>query len=168
MNLWFEREFDFSFPADLFPNVCARLRGTPARLEEVLAGQPSNILTVKPQQKWSAQEHGGHLLDLEPLWLARVEDYVQGSQQLTPTDLRNRKTDTANYNAQAPGQILAAFRAERKKLLERVSQIDPALHSSSIPHPRLHTPMRLVDHLFFVAEHDDHHLAHIWELVRPA
>jgi hypothetical protein len=21
-----------------------------------------------------------------------------------------------------------------------------------------------VDHLFFAAEHDDHHLAHIWEL----
>jgi hypothetical protein len=25
--------------------------------------------------------------------------------------------------------------------------------------------MRLVDHLYFVAEHDDHHLAQIWELV---
>jgi len=24
--------------------------------------------------------------------------------------------------------------------------------------------MRLVDRLFFVAEHDDHHLARIWEL----
>ena len=25
--------------------------------------------------------------------------------------------------------------------------------------------MRLVDHLYFAAEHDDHHLAIIWELV---
>jgi hypothetical protein len=25
--------------------------------------------------------------------------------------------------------------------------------------------MRLVDHLYFVAEHDDHHLAQIWQLV---
>jgi hypothetical protein len=25
--------------------------------------------------------------------------------------------------------------------------------------------MRLVDHLYFVAEHDDHHLARIWELI---
>jgi hypothetical protein len=25
--------------------------------------------------------------------------------------------------------------------------------------------MRLVDHLYFVAEHDDHHLAHMWELI---
>jgi hypothetical protein len=27
------------------------------------------------------------------------------------------------------------------------------------------TPMRLVDHLYFAAEHDDHHLARIWELI---
>jgi hypothetical protein len=32
-------------------------------------------------------------------------------------------------------------------------------------HPRLKQPMRLVDHLFFVAEHDDHHLALIRELL---
>jgi hypothetical protein len=25
--------------------------------------------------------------------------------------------------------------------------------------------MRLLDHLYFVAEHDDHHLARIWELI---
>jgi hypothetical protein len=25
--------------------------------------------------------------------------------------------------------------------------------------------MRLVDHLYFIAEHDDHHLARIWELI---
>jgi hypothetical protein len=31
--------------------------------------------------------------------------------------------------------------------------------------PRLKTPMRLVDHLFFVAEHDDHHLAISWGMV---
>jgi hypothetical protein len=29
----------------------------------------------------------------------------------------------------------------------------------------LRTPMRLVDHLYFVAEHDDHHLARIWDLL---
>jgi hypothetical protein len=28
--------------------------------------------------------------------------------------------------------------------------------------------MRLVDHLYFVAEHDDHHLARIWELIHPS
>jgi hypothetical protein len=28
--------------------------------------------------------------------------------------------------------------------------------------------LRLVDHLYFVADHDDHHLARIWELVNAA
>src|SRR5471030_2518799 len=94
--LWFDRKFEFSFPVELHPNLCARLRGTPARLEEALAGRSHELLTGKPQEKWSAQEHAGHLLDLEPLWLARVEDYVTGSAQLTVTDLQNRKTDEAN------------------------------------------------------------------------
>jgi hypothetical protein len=35
-------------------------------------------------------------------------------------------------------------------------------------HPRLGTPMRLVDMMFFVAEHDDHHLATITELARAS
>jgi hypothetical protein len=28
--------------------------------------------------------------------------------------------------------------------------------------------MRLVDHLYFVAEHDDHHLATIWEMIHTS
>ena len=165
---WFERKFEFSFPAELHPNLCARLRGTPGRLEEVLRGRSHKLLTEKPQEKWSAQKHAGHLLNLEPLWLARVGDYVAGSAQLTATDLQNRKTDEANYNARPLEQILAEFRTGRKKLLKRVEELDAAKFSRAILHPRLKTPMRLVDHLYFVAEHDDHHLARIWELVNPS
>jgi uncharacterized damage-inducible protein DinB len=164
--VWFDREFDFSFPVEMHPNLCARLRGTPARLEDALRDRAANeVLTYKPQQKWSAQEHAGHLLDLEPLWLARVEDYIQGNEQLATTDLQNRKTDDANYNSQPLEQVLGQFRAARKALLKRVEGLGAGLFSRPIPHPRLKVPMRLVDHLFFVAEHDDHHLAKIWELV---
>jgi uncharacterized damage-inducible protein DinB len=164
--LWFEREFDFSFPLELQPNLCARLRGTPARLEELLPAASSATLVNKPGQKWSTQEHAGHLADLEPLWLARVEDYVAASAILTPTDLKNRKTDDANHNARALETILAEFRTARAKLLSRLDELKPSLLARSIPHPRLKTPMRLVDHLYFVAEHDDHHLARMWELLR--
>jgi uncharacterized damage-inducible protein DinB len=163
--IWFERKFEFSFPVELFPNVCARLRGTPARLEEALGGRSHIILIRKAQEKWSAQEHAGHLLDLEPLWLARVGDYLAASDQLTAADLRNRKTDEANHNARPLEQILTEFRASRERLLKRVEELDSSLFARAIPHPRLKTPMRLVDHLYFVAEHDDHHLARIWELV---
>jgi uncharacterized damage-inducible protein DinB len=162
--VWFERKFEFSFPVGIWPNVCARLRGTPARLEESLRGRSRENLIWKADGKWSAQEHAGHLLDLEALWLARVEDYVAGSEQLAVADLRNRKTDEANYNARRLEEILAEFRAARGRLLRRVEELDAALFVRAIPHPRLKTPMRLVDHLYFVAEHDDHHLARMWEL----
>ena len=162
--IWFERKFEFSFAVELHPNLSARLRGTPARLEEALRGCSHKILIRKEQEKWSAQEHAGHLLDLEPLWLARLGDYVAAKDQLTAADLTNRKTHEANHNARPLKQILSEFRAARERLLKRVDELDAALFAQVITHPRLEKPMRLVDHLYFVAEHDDHHLAIIWEL----
>jgi uncharacterized damage-inducible protein DinB len=163
--LWFERKFEFAFPQELYPNICSRLRGTPTRLEETMHGQSRESLVRKPERKWSAQEHAGHLLDLEPLWLARVEDFVLGGTELTVADLRNRKTDEADHNAHPLDAILSSFRRERTKLMNRVEKLDSNAFGRTLLHPRMKTPMRLVDHLYFVAEHDDHHLAHIWQLV---
>jgi uncharacterized damage-inducible protein DinB len=164
--IWFERKFDFTFPVELHPNLCARLRGTPARLEEVLRGASRDSLVKKIQEKWSAQEHAGHLLDLEPLWLARADDYLAGGSELTAADLQNRKTHEANHNARPLDEILKAFRSARAQLVERVETLDATLLARAKLHPRLKQPMRLVDHLYFVAEHDDHHLASIWELLQ--
>jgi uncharacterized damage-inducible protein DinB len=163
--IWFERKFEFTFPVELLPNLCARLRGTPARLEEVLRGRSRESVVGKGHGGWSAQEQAGHLVDLEPLWLARVGDFVAGSGELTATDLANRKTDEAGHNARELEEILAEFRAARGRLLARVGELEGAVFGRAIPHPRLKVPMRVVDHLYFVAEHDDHHLARIWELV---
>lgn len=162
---WFERKFEFTFPVEQYPNLCVRLRGTPARLEEMLGGVARETLMRKPGGKWSAQEHAGHLLDLEPLWLARVDDFLQDGETLTAADLSNRKTHEANHNAYELAGILAEFRAARMRLVQRAQGLEPGLFGRSKLHPRLKQPMRLVDHLYFVAEHDDHHLARIWELL---
>jgi uncharacterized damage-inducible protein DinB len=162
--IWFERKFDFPLPLEALPDVLGRLRTAPARLEEALARFSPDVLIAKPRGKWSAQEHAGHLLDLEPLWLARVADYATGADELTAADLTNRKTDEANHNARPLVEIFRAFRKERETLLNRVKETDASLFGRSIPHPRLRTPMRLLDHLYFVAEHDEHHFARIAEL----
>jgi len=161
--LWFERKFDFTFPVEQHPNLCARLRGTPARLEEVVRAADRNALIRKPleNEKWSAQEHAGHLLDLEPLWMARIDDYFTEASQLTVADLTNRKTFAAQHNQRPIEEILAEFRSARSRLVSKVEKIDAAIFARTSLHPRLKTPLRLVDHLYFVAEHDDHHLAHI-------
>src|ERR1035438_1145806 len=98
-SAWFERKFDFCFPVDQHSNLCVRLRGTPARLEEMVRGAGRDSLVRRSKQKeWSAQEHAGHLLDLEALWMARVDDYIRGASQLTVADLSNRKTFEAQHN----------------------------------------------------------------------
>jgi uncharacterized damage-inducible protein DinB len=162
---WFDRTFDVPYPTDLLPQLLVRLRGTPARLEEMMHGSARAALTAKRDDTWSAQEHAGHLFDLEPLWLARVDDYASGRTALTPADLTNRRTTEANHDARPLDRVLADFRAARATLLRRLDAVDPARVTGAIPHPRLGTPMRLPDHLYFVAEHDDHHLASIWRLV---
>jgi hypothetical protein len=166
--IWFERTFDFTFPVEQYPNLCVRLRGTPARVEEIVRGIDREVLVRKPggNEKWSAQEHAGHLLDLESLWMARVDDYLAGASQLTVADLSNRKTDQAQHNQRFVGEILADFRNARFQMVSRIEGIDPANFARTLLHPRLKTPMRLVDHLYFVAEHDDHHLARIWGLIQ--
>jgi uncharacterized damage-inducible protein DinB len=165
VSIWFERKFDFSLPVDLHPNVCARLRGAPARLEEIVRGAARDVLVRQPHEAWSAQEHAGHLADLEPLWVARISDYLAGASELTAADLTNRKTHEANHNARALADILVEFRAARSTLMSHVEGLDPTLFARRLLHPRLKQPMRLVDHLHFVAEHDDHHLACMWELI---
>jgi len=163
---WFDRKFEFTFPAEQYPNLCMRLRGTPARLDEMMHAASPADLVRKPGEKWSAQEHAGHLLDLEPLWFSRVEDFVRGGDVLTTADLSNRRTEEARHNQRAVQEILSGFRRARMELLSRLEKLEPAFITRTMLHPRLKTPMRLVDHLFFVAEHDDHHLAKMWELLR--
>src|SRR5882762_290313 len=143
---WFDRKFEFTFPVEQYPNLCIRLRGTPARLEEIVRNVPRDVLLHKPGDKWSAQEHAGHLLDLEPLWMARVEDFLGTGGALTVADLANRKTHEANHNARELIVILASFRAARLRCVDRAAKCQPALFARSLLQPRLQQPMRLVDH----------------------
>lgn len=163
---WFERRFSFDLPLWMYPSVLERLRGTPARLEERLLNLPRELLTRRDGDKWSIQEHAGHLLDLEALEVARLEDYAAGREQLTPADPRNRKTYEAEHNSKEIREILAAFRAERTEFVERLETLDAEFIERAAIHPRLKTPMRVIDLAFFKAEHDDHHLARISELIR--
>jgi len=166
LAIWFERKFRFDFPLELYPNLRVRLRGAPARLEELISGLTREQLIHKPDGKWSIQGNAGHLLDLEPLWLARVDDFLKGAEVLTAADLTNRRTHEAGHNHRPLQDILSGFRQGRETLVNRLQGLNRDDFARTAKHPRLQQPMRFVDHIFFVAEHDDHHLARIWELRR--
>lgn len=161
---WTDRRFNFDFPAGIYPEMIERVRGTPARLEELLAGLSPEILTTQADGRWSMQENAGHLLDLESLVLQRIDEYLAGSTTLHAADMSNRKTFEAHHNDIAAGSILKAFRTARQSIVERLETFEPEVFQRSALHPRLNVQMRLVDMLFFQAEHDDYHLARISEL----
>ena len=162
---WFQRKFTFDLPLSRLPNIVERLRGSPARLEERVRALPPATLHARLNDKWSIQENLGHLADLEPLWIRRAEQVLEGQTELAVADLTNRLTDEAHHNEAPLDDILQRFRSLRFRfvsILERAA--GPALERSA-RHPRLGTPMRLIDIAFFTAEHDDHHLARITELM---
>ena len=163
---WFERKFDLNFPIGLFPVIVTRLEGTLPRIAAIIKNLDEAILTRKPNGEWSVKEQVGHLYDLEELWYGRVEDFLSGSEVLRAADLRNTKTHQADHNKKPINGLLEQFFSARNKLIDKVKDIDEATASLTSLHPRLKTPMRLIDHLFFICEHDDHHLAKIRQRVR--
>lgn len=162
---WFERKFDFNFPIGLLPIILERLRGTICQLEASIRNIPEELLIKKTDGKWSVKEVIGHLYDLEELWYGRIDDFLTHKEVLRAADLANTKTHEAGHNSQAVETLLNQFITERNKLIERVKNIDEATAAIVALHPRLQTPMRLIDSLFFVAEHDDHELGKIRRLI---
>jgi len=161
---WTDRRFNFDFPAGIYPEMIERVRGTPARLEDLLAHLSTEMLTFQADGRWSMQENAGHLLDLESLVMQRIDEYVAGNAALHAADMTNRKTYEASHNDVPVALILKAFRSARQETVVRLESFDEEIFARTALHPRLNMPMRLVDMLFFQAEHDDYHLARISEL----
>ena len=162
---WFDREFPAIADNGILPSIIERLSGTPARIEEMTSQLDPDLLIRKPGSNWSIQEHVGHLSDLEPLWYGRLEELLTGAAELRAADLTNQKTNTANHNGRDIRMLLQLFRKQRKVLVERLLGLQDDQLLTTALHPRLQTPMRVIDLAYFVAEHDDHHLSAIREMI---
>ena len=163
---WTDRTFQFTFPVEVYPEMIERVRGTPARLEDRVKSVVPEVLTKRDGDRWSIQENAGHLLDLESLFRQRLDEYLAGSETLHAADMSNRKTHDADHNLTSMQTILSNYREQRSSLVSRLDSLGPETFGAVALHPRLNVPMRLVDMLFFQAEHDDYHLARISELIR--
>jgi uncharacterized damage-inducible protein DinB len=163
---WFDRKFNFDSSQNIFPSIIERLAGTPVRMEEKFKTIPSAILTHRINNTWTIKENTGHLIDLESVWQGRFQDIVDRKKELRTTDLQNNKTNLANHNKKPINDLLQSFRLVREQTIAMLSEIDEEIIYRSSLHPRLKTPMSTMDLFLFVADHDDHHLARITELVR--
>jgi|SRR5688572_15652246 len=158
---WFDRKFESISRQNIMPSIIERLDGTPLRLKHKLTKADPTLYKIKPDGKWSILEHVGHLSDLEPLWQGRLDDILKGEQELRPTDLANTQTTEANHNEKAISELLETFYALRMVTLAKLCALKEEDIFRLAYHPRLKTPMNVIDLFTFVAEHDDHHLAKI-------
>src|SRR5215469_4583278 len=157
---WRARNWAFGvLPVGAFPAVLERLRGTAARALELIADASDAQLRARPGTGWSAKQHIGHLDDLHELDSLRLDEFLTGVDALTAADITGRRTHEARHNDLPADTIVARFRANRATLIDRMERLTEAQVSAKAMHPRLGQPMRLIDWAYFVAEHDDHHLA---------
>ena len=161
---WFSRKFSFNDLEGTLPSLLERLQDAPLRLETKIQQIPAEFYTMDPGGVWTIQEQVGHLGDLEPLWENRFKDYLKGKEVLTEADLTNARTHQADHNQKNMEDLLKDFRTRRSVLCIVLKSIGNKAEQWQSKHPRLLTPMRPIDLAYFVAEHDDHHLAKITQL----
>ncbi len=158
---WFDRTFDFNTEANNYTLIHSRLVAAPMKISSLVTGVDENLLAEKPGGKWSVKEHVAHLFILEPLWRARILDIQAGTPKLTPADLDNTATSDGGFNNYEIGDLAAKFLKERSETILLLSQVDPASVSNKSLYPRMQQELGITDHLYFVAEHDDHHIKYI-------
>jgi len=155
---WTDRIWSFRLPPDRFPNIVARLRGTPARASELVRHCPVEALNARVGGSWSAKEHIAHLDDLHELDETRLAEFAAGADVLSAADMNNTGTEEAHHNETSMSLILERFERRRQSWVSELEELsDDAIVVSSL-HARLGQKLRLIDWVYFVAEHDDHHL----------
>lgn len=158
---WIERSFPVISDNGLLPCILERLSGTHSRIKDLILHCSESQITNKTYPAWSIKEEIGHLGDLEILWMTRVREFKQGVEVLSAADMSNQKTHSSNHNAADINILLESFCSQRSEMVDTLVKLSEMILEHIALHPRLKMPMRIIDLCYFVAEHDDHHLAHI-------
>lgn len=163
---WTERKFDFGFRREYLPFMLERIKATAPRLEEMVEGFSEEQLATQSSGQWSVKQHIGHLIDLEELHQARVEQFKEGLTELRAADMSNKKTYEADHNAKRVADLVKELRKVRKHFIQSIEAIPETQLDTKALHPRLKTEITITDLVYFVAEHDNHHLMIVSNLLK--
>lgn len=161
---WFDRKFNFHFGMEKFPELLERMELSVQKFRDINQCKFEEQLNCKPCMKWSVKEHVGHLWILEPLWQKRFIEIKEIKTEMSPADLNNTATDKALFNQYNIGKILTDFEQERQNTIRLLKSFKDEDFRHSLYHPRLNQSMRIIDLMYFVTEHDEHHLNHILKI----
>jgi hypothetical protein len=155
---WSQRQLPFGKAPHELPYLLERMQGTPARAADLLRPQPIERLVLRAQGKWSPMEHLAHLLHLDHLLQARVDDFLARRPALCRIDLEGQHERIAAHRQRSPGDLLEEFRITRGHLVRRMRAMDAEILSHRASHPCMGIAYSPADMALWIAEHDDHHL----------
>lgn len=157
---WFERSLRFGYAPELLPYFLIRLEGTPPRIRALVNNVDDRILSTRIQGKWSIKENIGHLAEVDEIANKRLDEMVAGVPVMSPAVFEPK-----NYNPWPLSELLDFFEQTRSTNLKKYDRISYTDLSKASQHPRLKVMMTPVDLAWFDAEHDDHHLVKIKEIL---
>lgn len=158
---WFERKLVFDKPIEMLPYYLERLRGTIVRIEHKVKGISEQKLSAQVNNKWSVKQNIGHLAEVDEIAMRRIDEMIKGLSPMSPAVFEPKQ----DYNKMPVNAVIRYFRERREQNLAKYLNLtDEQLKKSSL-HPRLKVMMTPVDLAWFDAEHDDHHLVKINELI---
>jgi hypothetical protein len=158
---WFERSFTFGLPEGMLPFYLERLEGTMARIDKKVNGISEAILSQKLDGKWSIKQNIGHLAEVDGIANKRIDEILSGAVALSPAVFEPKQ----DYNSQTIAEVLKFFATSRNSNLTRYRNLTTPDAKRTSMHPRLKVQMSVVDLAWFDAEHDDHHLVRITEIL---
>ena len=159
---WFERKFTFPMPDGMLPFFIERLEGTVARIEKKVTGISDEVLSNRLDGKWSVKQNIGHLGEVDEIALKRIDEMRNGVATMSPAVFEPKQ----DYNTQSIHQVIEYFRSRRLENLAKYKNLSESDLKKSSLHPRLKVQMTPVDLAWFDAEHDDHHLVRISEILQ--
>ena len=157
---WFERNLRFGYAPEMLPFFLERLQGTIIRVEQKVRGIDNKILSRKLEGKWSIKENIGHLAEVDEIGNKRMDEMTSGVAVMTPAVFEPK-----DYNPWPIEKVLDFFRKNRVANLKKYKTLSVEQLKKSSLHPRLKVQMTPVDLAWFDAEHDDHHLVKINEIL---
>ncbi|MEJ0033210.1 MAG: DinB family protein [Bacteroidota bacterium] len=147
-------------PKELLPFHLERLEGTIYRIEHKVKGVNDKVLSEKYNDKWSIKQNIGHLAEVDQVGNRRVDEMLAGIPVLSPAVF-----EPQDYNQWPIEEVVSFFRKIRLANISKYRGLSDIHLTKASLHPRLKVMMTPVDLSLFDAEHDDHHLLKISDII---
>lgn len=163
---WLQRSFKEQWEPQMAQVFAEQLQSHTGRLHGLLTPISQQQALQAPHGKWNVMKHLGHLFLMEKLWQDRLDDLFDGREVLRPADISNAATEAAPFEENKVEEVLEAFIDQRNATLQKLQQAEHKRKDQYALHPRLQVKMGLAEQLYFVREHDLHHMQSMQHLIR--